>query len=237
MPDLYFTKQRTGLAENGLDEISITRKQNEPEVECAIILFTKTKVMKTRKLSLTLLALVFAATAFAAELPKMNVVTFNNAKVYLTALTSPQFSSEVSLYDFRGNKVYSKKSEAAPQFRLLMNLHLLEDGVYNLCLKNGKFFEKRQLTIDKGVVCVQRAVKETAPVFWHAEGKVYVTYLNRNKADVALLVYKNNKLVHESKMGCDFALQRCFDVSHFSKGNFEFVLRGNNCCYNYRMSL
>jgi len=193
--------------------------------------------MKTRKLSLTLLALVFAASVFAAELPKMNVVTFNNAKVYVTALTIPQFSSEVSLYDFRGNKVYFKKSEAASQFRTLLNLHSLEDGVYNLCLKNGKFFGKRKLTIDKGIVRVERIVEETAPVFRHERGRVYVTYLNRNKSDVSLLVYKNNKLVHESEMGCDFGLQRCFDVSHFTKGNFEFILRGNNCSYNYLLTL
>ena len=192
--------------------------------------------MKTKKAILTVLALVFVCSVFASELPKMNVVSLSNSKVYVTASTNSQFPSEVTLYNPGGNVVYYKKSDAAPEFRSVLNLSQLEDGMYTVCLKNGEVTTKRELEINKGCVCVKRLVKEMDPLFWRKGNKVYVTYLNCQKADVSVAIYRNNRLVQEEEMGSDFKLQRCFDLSQFAQGNFEFVLHGNSQNYNYRMS-
>jgi len=191
--------------------------------------------MKTKKFSLTVLALAFIVSAFATEVPKMNVVTLNNSKVYVAALTSAQFPSEVTLFNSDGDIVYYKRSKAASQFRSVLNLKQLENGTYTICLKTGKVLAQRSIEVNKGAVRVKQAVKEIAPVFSHKNGMVHVTYLNPNQTDVSVMVYKNNLLVQESKLGCDFNIQRCFDVSNFSQGDFEFVLCGNNLNYNYQV--
>ena len=72
-------------------------------------------------------ALLLAAGTFATNVPKMNVHTLSDTKVYVAALTSEQFASELSLLNSRGDIVYYKKSKAAPHLRSLLNLEHLEN--------------------------------------------------------------------------------------------------------------
>lgn len=192
--------------------------------------------MKTKTVILTIFVLAFVCSAFASELPKMNVVTLSKSKVYVTALTNQQFPTEVSLYNYSGDIVYYKKSEAAEQFRSVLNLCQLEDGSYTVCLKNGDVTTQRKLEINCGCVCVRRKIKEMEPVFWHKDGLVYVTFLNWGEANVSMAVYNNNELLQETELGKDFNLQRCFDLTKHTKGDFDFVLHGSNRDYNYHLS-
>lgn len=181
-------------------------------------------------------ALLLAAVTFATNVPKMNVHTLNDTKVYVAALTSEQFPSELSLLNSRGDIVYYKKSKAAPQLRSLLNLQHLENGTYTLCLKTGDVSAERCLEVNRGKVCIKNELKEIDPVFSYKNGRVHVTYLNPNQADVSVTVYQNNMLVLKKELGSAFNIQRSFDVSRVTHGQLDFVLCGNQRYYNYLIS-
>ena len=72
----------------------------------------KSKVMKTKTISLLVLALVLAAGAFATEVPKMTVVALKPSKVYVIAETVAQTPTELTLLNAAGDPVYYKKTKA-----------------------------------------------------------------------------------------------------------------------------
>lgn len=196
----------------------------------------KTKVMKAKSITMLLLALVITAGAIATEVPKMNVAVLNQSKVYVTAETSAQSPTEITLRDAVGETVYFSKTKAAPKFRSVLNLQDLEDGTYTISLRSGKVYTKREITVANGAVTVKQPVDGLAPYFSYKNDKVILSYLNSNLSDVSLLIYNGNKLVFDSKLGSDLTIQRSFDLSKLVKNDFEFVLYGNNQRYNYRCS-
>lgn len=192
--------------------------------------------MKTKTITLLFLALVITASAFATEAPRMNVVTINDSKVLVAAQTSAEFPLEVTLCNTAGEVVYYKKAKGSSQFKSLLDLHQLEDGNYTICLKTGKESAQRELEVHKGTVAVKRLVSEVEPVFSCKNDIVHVTYLNKNKQNMSILVYKHNTLLLESKLGCDFNIQRCFNVSKYAEGDLEFVLHGADKNYSYKIT-
>ncbi|WP_167611447.1 hypothetical protein [Maribellus sediminis] len=192
--------------------------------------------MKTKTITLMLLALVIAAGAFATEISKMSMVALNDSKVYVAAETSTNSPTEITLLDARGETIYFKRTKAAPQFRSVLNLQELSDGTYTFSLKSGKAVTKREITVSNGKVTVKKVAEEFAPYFAYKNGKVLLSYLNSNQADVSVLIYNGNRLVLDSSLGSDLAIQRSFDVSKLKNNEFEFVLYGNNHRYNYRFT-
>ncbi|WP_346859050.1 hypothetical protein [uncultured Draconibacterium sp.] len=192
--------------------------------------------MKTKTAMLMVVALLLAAGTFATNVPKMNVHTLNDTKVYVAALTSEQFPSELSLLNSRGDIVYYKKSKAAQHHRSLLNLEHLENGTYTLCLKTGDVSAERCLVVNSGSVCVKNELKEIDPVFSYKNNRVHVTYLNPNKSNVSVTIYKNNMLVLKKELGSTFNIQRSFDVSRVAHGQLDFVLCGNQRYFNYQVS-
>ncbi len=192
--------------------------------------------MKTKSITLLLLALVFAAGTFATEIPKMNVVALSDSKVYVTAETSTQSCTEITLRDASGETVYYKRAKAAPQFRSVLNLEELADGTYTVSLRCGKEFTKRKISVSEGIVAVQRPTDELAPYFAYKNDKVLLSYLNSSQNDVSVLIYNGNDLVLDSKLGSDLAIQRSFDLSKLKNDDVEVVLYGNNQRYNYRVT-
>lgn len=192
--------------------------------------------MKTKTIALLLLALLVAAGAFATETPKMGIVALNDSKVYVAAETSTHSPTEITLLNARGETVYFKRTKAAPQFRSVLNLQELSDGTYTFSLKSGKAVSQREINVSNGTVTVKKVAEEFAPYFAYKNGKVLLSYLNSDQGDVSVLIYNGNKLVLDSNLGSDLAIQRSFDVSKLKNDQFELVLYGNNHRYNYRFT-
>lgn len=189
--------------------------------------------MKTKQLVLVLLAFAFTVSAVATEIPKMNVVAIDKAKAYVAAITSPDVASEVSIIDENGEVVYYKISKAAPEFKSVLNLSQLEDGMYTIQLKTGKVSAQRKMEITEGKVSVKPLQVKMDPFFAYDGNMLRLTYLNHEKNDVSMLVYNRSQLVEEFKLGDKFNIQRAFDLSKLVNGEFYFVLGGVNQNYSY----
>lgn len=190
--------------------------------------------MKTKKFAFVLLALAFSIGAFATETPKMNIVTVDDSKAIVTAVTDSRESSEISIISENGTIVYSKSAKAAAGFRSVFDLSKLEDGMYTVKLKTGTATVKSELEVGKGKVQVNSTKTEFEPYFSYNEKLLKVSFLNFDYKDISLLVYNNGELVFQTKLGNDFNIQHAFDVSKMVEGNFEFVLAGTSeeYCYN-----
>jgi len=194
----------------------------------------KLNMMKTKHVTLMIVALIaFTVSAIATEIPKMNVVTLDESKAYIAAVTSPQFAAEVSVVANDGSVVYYKRTKAADNFKSILDLSHLEDGTYTVKLQTGKVSTQRTLEIDKGKVAVKRMQAQLDPVFSYNGDMLKLSYLNVGQKHVKMSVYDGSQLVFESRLGNNFNIQRAFDVSKMVKGEFDFVLSGNNQFYSY----
>lgn len=192
--------------------------------------------MKTKQLALVLLAVAFTVSAVATEIPKMNIIAVDESKAYVAAITSPDFASEVSIITENGEVVYYKKSKAANEFKSILDLSQLNDGMYTLRLKTGKASTQRNLEIIQGKMTVKRLQTKVDPFFAYDGKMLKLTFLNYDKSDVSMLVYNGSKLVDEFKLGDNFNIQRAFDVSKLSKGEFDFVIGGTKQNYSYKVT-
>jgi len=191
--------------------------------------------MKTKKLTVMLLAAVFAISSAATEVPKMNVIVIDDSKTLVAAVTNPDVASEVSVIAEDGRIVYYKKSKAAAQFKSILDLSELTDGRYTVELKTGKFYTQRQLELNQSKVKVIKIKPEPDPVFSYDGDMLKLSYLNLNQNDLSISVYNGNKLVFQSGLGDKLSIQRAFDVSKMVKGEFDFVLVGPNQTYSYKI--
>lgn len=193
-------------------------------------------IMKTKQLVLVLLAFAFTVSVVATEIPKMNVVALDESKAYVAAITSPDVASEVSIIAENGEVVYYKISKAAREFKSVLNLSQLEDGMYTIKLKTGKVSAQRKLEITQGKVAVKPLQFKMAPYFDYDGNMLRLTYLNYEKNDVSMLVYNGSQLVEEFELGDNFNIQRAFDLSKLAKGEFDFVLGGTDQDYSYKIT-
>lgn len=192
--------------------------------------------MKTKQLVLVLLAFAFSLSAVATEIPKMNVVAVDETKAYVVAITSPDVASEVSIVAENGEVVYYKRTKAASEFKSVLNLSQLEDGIYTIKLETGKSSAQRKMEISQGKVAV-KPLQVTLDPFFAYDGKMLkLTYLNYEKIHMSMLVYNGSQLVEEFKLGNNFNIQRAFDLSKLVKGEFDFVLAGTNQDYSYKIT-
>ena len=190
--------------------------------------------MKTKKFAFVFLALAFAIGAFATETPKMNIVTVDDSKAIVTAVTDSRVSSEISIVSEDGTIVYSKNTKGAAGFKSVFDLSKLADGRYTVKLKAGQATVKSELELAKGKVVVNPSKTEFEPYFSYNKKMLKVSFLNFDCKDMSLLVYNNSELVFQAELGNDFIIQRAFDVSKMVEGKFEFILTGTGeeYCYN-----
>lgn len=180
--------------------------------------------------------MAFAVSASATEIPKMNVVALDDSRTLIAAVTSPNVASEVSITAQGGEIVYYKKSKAAAQFKSILDLSELNDGMYTVSLKTGKVSTQRKLEVNQGKVHVQPMKRELDPFFSYNGDIVKLSYLNFNQNNISLLIYNGSQLVFQSKLGKDFRIQRAFDVSKMVKGEYNLVLSGTNQPYSYKIT-
>jgi len=189
--------------------------------------------MKTIKFFLVLLALAFSVSAFATKMPKMNIVTTDDSKAVVTAVTDPGESSEISIVSEDGEIVYYKRTKATEGFRSVFDLSALSDGKYTVKLRTGEACVKSEIKVGKGEVQVTPAKDEVEPYFSYDNKLLKVTYLNFDRKNISMLVYNGGELVFQADLGNDFNVQRAFDVSKMVDGNFDFVLSGTDEDYNF----
>ncbi|HKI89677.1 MAG TPA: T9SS type A sorting domain-containing protein, partial [Draconibacterium sp.] len=179
--------------------------------------------MKTKKIGLVLLAAAFSISAFATQIPKMNIVALNDSKAIVTAVTDPLESSEISIVAENGEMVYFKRSKGAAGFRSVFDLSALNNGMYTVKVKTGDASVKSEIEIDNGEVKVKPTKTAIEPYFSYDRKLSKVSYLNFDRKNISMLVYNGGELVFQADLGNDFTIQRAFDVSKMVDGKFRFI--------------
>jgi len=183
-----------------------------------------------------MLALAFSVSAFATKMPKMNIVTTDDSKAVVTAVTDPGESSEISIVSEDGDIVYYKKTKATEGFRSVFDLSALSDGKYTVKLRTGEAYVKSEIKVGNGNVQVTPSMAEVEPYFSYDSKQLKVSYLNFDRNNISMLIYNDGELVFQADLGNDFNVQRVFDVSKMVEGNFDFVLAGTGEDYNFNVT-
>lgn len=191
--------------------------------------------MKTKQFALVFLAIAFTVSAAATEIPKMNIIVLDDSKALVAAATTPHAAAEISIISEAGEMVYYKRSKASAEFKSVLDLSELNDGMYTVKLKTGKSSVVRNVAINHGKVEVSPIKPQLDPYFSYDGDMVKLTYLNFKEDNVSMLVYNGSHLVFESKLGKDFNICKAFDVSNMVKGEFDFILTAAGKNYAYKI--
>jgi YbbR domain-containing protein len=186
--------------------------------------------MKTKNFVLTALALLVAATGFATQLPTMNVIPVQNEKALVAFETMSPANFELSLKNQKGETIYYKKSEKPAQnYKLVLDLHELEDGNYQVSLKHGNCTLDRQITVSKGShLRVGEEIRMFSPYYKFENNTLQVSYLNSSQKNVFLNVFRDGQYVTGKKLGKEMCIQKALDFSKLEEGTYDVVLTNNN---------
>lgn len=186
--------------------------------------------MKTRNFVLTALAILVAAAGFATQLPTMNVIPVENEKALVAFETLSPATFELSLKNQRGETVYYKKSEEPAQnYRVIFDLHNLDDGNYHVNLKHGNCTLDRKITVSNGKsIRVGEEIRMYSPYCKFENDTLRVSYLNSSQKNVFLNIFRDGQFVTGKKLGKEMCIQKAFDLSKLEKGTYEFVLANNS---------
>ena len=203
------------------------------------ILQLKTKKMKTKQFFITMLAIVFAANAFATETPKMSIIPLKDTKALVAFEQATPSVNEITITDEYGKIRYYKRSQnEMTGYKKIFDLSQLENGAYEVKMKAGTTTVKRGLEIIDGNVSVQKQKIEVDPYFSFKNNVVNVSYLNHRNEDVVVNVYnrKSNKLIFSSNIGNEFAVHRAINLSELTSGNYDVMLASSDQEYWFSVS-
>ncbi|MCG6186548.1 T9SS type A sorting domain-containing protein [Maribellus maritimus] len=193
--------------------------------------------MKTKQFTLALLAVALTLSVAATKIPKMNIVALDDSKTLIAAETDPGVSSEILIEDQRGRMVYYKLSKASPEYKSVFDFSKLEDGTYTVKIKSGKVSATRVMEVNDGKVVVSAAIKTRIDPYFSCDDRILkVSYLNFDKNDISLLIYKGSQLVFQSGLGTEFNVQKGFNVSNLIRGDYHVVLAGTGEDFSYRLT-
>jgi hypothetical protein len=186
--------------------------------------------MKTRNFVLTALVLLVAATGFATQLPTMNVIPVENEKALVAFETMSPATFELSLKNQRGEIIYYRKSEEPAQnYRVVFDLHNLDEGNYHVNLKHGNCALHRQITISNGKsIKVGDEIRMFSPYCKFENNTLRVSYLNSSQKNVFLNIFRDGQFVAGKKLGKEMCIQKAFDLSKLEEGTYDIVLSNNN---------
>ncbi len=188
--------------------------------------------MKTKQFILTVMVIVLAASVFATDKPKMNIIPLEDTKALVAASQATPSVNQISIVSEEGQMVYFKESKKEMEgYKQIFNLSLLSDGNYEVKLKTGTVTVKRGISIDQGIISVKPMETEYEPVFIFANNVLKVSYLNFEKEEVKIKVFNNEGLIYKSELGDNFALTQGYDFSKLEKGNYSVLLADNSHGY------
>lgn len=185
--------------------------------------------MKTKNLTLAIVAFLFAANIFATETPKMKVVPIEENKVLIAVNHNGQIANKLSIYDQSGEIIYFKKLKKGDTgYQRIFNLEKVGDGKYEVRLQHGRTTTKKSITVNEGNVSLEQQQPEIPPVFTEVDEGINLTYLNFAKKDVTVSVYKSDQLLTTADLGSDFTIHKRINLTALNRGNYNILLACDN---------
>jgi len=181
--------------------------------------------MKTKRNIVTVLAVLIAAIGFATEKVKMNVIPLGSEKALVAFNAENPTNFEVTIKNDLSEMVYYYKSKKAKHtYRGQFDFSNLEDGKYFLCLNYGNKSLNSELTITRNDIQSSPVFKAMEPYFTQIGNKLNVSFLNTAKKPVYINIYQDEEHVTGAKLGRDFTIQKCVNLSNLKKGKYKVVL-------------
>lgn len=185
--------------------------------------------MKTKKLILGIVALVFVTNIYATKTPRMNIIPLENSKALVAVSQDVPATNDLTITSSDGEIVYYKQSKnQSEEFRQVFDLSGLDDGNYCVKVKSDNIAVKRKIKIEDGKVAVDLQTTEYDPYFKFADNILKLTYLNFENNDVKLKVFNNGEIIYTSQLGNDFTVNAGFDLSQLEKGNYDILLTNSD---------
>lgn len=190
--------------------------------------------MKTKRNLFTILAIFIALTGFASEKVKMNVIALGSEEALVAFNAETPTNFEVTIKNNLSEMVYYYKSKKAVQaYRQKFDFSDLSNGKYFLCFNYGNKSLNSELTITKNEIKASPVFKAMEPYFGQEGNKLNVSFLNKAQKPVFINIYQDEHHVTGAKLGRDFSIQKCVNLSNLEKGKYKVVLSdwfGDHSC-------
>jgi len=181
--------------------------------------------MKTKRNIVTVLAVLIAAIGFATEKVKMNVIPLGSEKALVAFNAENPTNFEVTIKNDLSEMVYYYKSKKAEQaYREKFDFSNLDDGKYFLCVNYGNKSLNSELTVTKKEVQAGPVYQSMEPYFSQKGNKLNVSFLNSAQKPVYINIYRDEEHVTGAKLGRDFTIQKCVNLSNLEEGKYKVVL-------------
>lgn len=180
--------------------------------------------MKT-KLWATALALLVAATGFATETPKMNIVSAGKEKALVTFEMASAEKMELSVTNSDGVVLYEWKSnEPQKSYNKVFDFAELGEDTYDVCINYGGKSLNQAVHVTRTGIKVDPVVESFEPYFSYKNGQLKVSFLNASQKNVYLNVYCNGEYISGATLGKGLDIPKCVDLSNLKNGDYQVVL-------------
>jgi len=181
--------------------------------------------MKTKTVTLILLALLWATLALASDFPKMNLTPVESGKAMLAYNATTAATLEITLSNYKGQVVFfSRTSSPEKEVKRLLNFAHLESGNYCISVNYGNRSISRNLVLEKGNIAVGKPVRCYEPYFSLDNRMLNISFFNSSRQQVYASIYRNGTYVGGNKLGKGLAIQKQLNLSHFEAGEYEIVI-------------
>ena len=191
--------------------------------------------MKTIKLFLTTTAVAVAIIATGVEKPKLNLVPLTAQKAIVSVSNENAAFFEVSVETHGGDLLYYKQSKKPlTEYQKIFDFDNLEQGDDVLNLKTNATRVSLDFEINKSGIEIGNLKTYFDPYFQYKDEVLKFSYLNFEKENVKLKIYRENELIYTSEVGNDFAISKGYDLSKLEKGKYHVRLTSmlNDFSYN-----
>lgn len=192
--------------------------------------------MKTIKFLSTVTAVAIVAIATAVEKPKMNVIPLTADKAIVAITNENAAYFELSINSENGEMVYYKQSsEPLTDYQKVFDFASLEDGKYVLNLKVNDTSLSKDFEVAHNGIYVGNSKLRFDPYFEFKNDVLKFSYLNFDKQNLKLLIYNNEGLIYQSKLGNDFTVSSGYDLSKLTNGDYRIVLSSFDKEFTYNL--
>lgn len=185
----------------------------------------------------TLAAVAVVIIATAVERPKMNVIPIETDRAVVAISNETPAYFEINVKAKNGSTVYYKQSnKKITDYSKIFDFSALEDGNYEISMKVNDTKIKRDIEIANNKINVGAARISYDPYVILKDDILKVSCLNFEKENLALQIYDNDGLVYNTNIGSEFAINKGFNLSNLSSGNYQVIVSGDAESYSYSIN-
>ncbi|MCY1720997.1 hypothetical protein OU798_11635 [Prolixibacteraceae bacterium Z1-6] len=184
--------------------------------------------------------MLFSGIAMATGNLKVFIIPGENDEAVVRISNAIASQYEIEIRNMNNDIVYYKQTSTPVKVvSKTFDFSALRDGEYSLEVWLDKEKTLSLLNVKHGKVTLVNQEKEVQPYFVFENERLDISYLNHEKDNVMLYVYDNKtqKLIHEEKLGSEFAIHRAVDFSKLGKGSYNAILSSHNHLHEYNVTL